>query len=329
VSGPRSARAPHERTRGALRVLAVVVVVAVGALIVVFRSSPRKTLAIGVLTTRAYGSVLVVQDGPLAGFPLYEFSGDVGGKIGCGTTKARGYDLDPNGALEMTCSGPMDDIVNTVTSDDWPALTSKSLPRAGRGVKAHLLGSIFRKGIGHQITYGGHPLYLFDPSSAPFKPLGEDYLETIAPLAPWHGYWSLVSAKNGGADEGVATIERGTLSSGAQVLAVEGDPNVNPVAVTVYTYSGRTCPSTCAPQWLPVLTTATPRLRGVSASDVGVVKRADGSLQVTFDKKPLYEYWKEKVALTPHGSLVATGTAGNGNGLFGPGGTFSVVSLAS
>jgi predicted lipoprotein with Yx(FWY)xxD motif len=320
---PLSWRSPQT-----LRLLVIVGFIAVVVLFLVFRPSPTPGSAVEVLTTKAYGSVLVVKGGPLAGFPLYEFSGDTNSHLGCGRTRARGYDLDPSGALTMTCTGPMNDVLNNVVSDDWPAFTTKKPPVAGAGVKKTLLGTIERRGIGDQVTYGGHPLYLFDPSSAPFKPLGEDYLETVAPLAPWHGYWSLVSAANGDPDTGTATIETGTAPDGRHVVAVEGDPEVDPLAVTVYTYSGGFCAASCSPEWVPVLTTAAPLVRDLNAHDVGDVRLANGSLQVTYDAKPLYEYSKEKVSLTRSGDLAA-GTAGNGNGLTGPSGTFSIIPLTS
>ena len=306
--------------------MAIVVFVLLVVLFLAFR--PRSTVgsSVEVLTTKAYGSVLVVKGGPLAGFPLYEFSGDVRGHLGCRSDKARGYDLDPNGALTMTCTGPMSDILNNVTSDDWPAFTSKTPPVGGPGVKAALLGTIHRNGIGDQVTYAGHPLYLFDPSSAPFKPVGENYLETVAPLAPWHGYWSLVSASTGTPDAGTATIEPGTDASGTRVVAVEDDPNIDPLAVTLYSYSGGIC-SACGPEWIPVLTTATPLVRGLNADEVGDIRLANGTFQVTYDAKPLYEYAKEQVSLTRNGDLNAAGTAGNGNGRSQAAGTFSVVSL--
>jgi predicted lipoprotein with Yx(FWY)xxD motif len=305
--------------------LVIVGFIALVVLFLVFRPSPTPGSAVEVLTTKAYGSVLVVKGGPLAGFPLYEFSGDTTAHLRCGREKARGYDLDPNGALTMTCTGPMNDVLNNVTSDDWPAFTTKRPPIGGAGVKKSLLGTIDRQGIGDQVTYAGHPLYLFDPSSAPFTPLGEDYLETVAPLAPWHGYWSLVSVANGDPDPGTATVEAGTAANGQHVVAVEGDPNINPLAVDVYTYSGGMCPASCSPQWIPVLTTTTPLVRGLNAHDVGDVRLADGSLQVTYEAQPLYEYSQEKVSLTPNGDLA--GTAGNGNGLAAAKGTFSLVPL--
>jgi len=321
-------RSPYATNPLVLRAIAVVVFVALVVVFVVFRPSSTTGASVGVITTKAYGSVLVVKSGTLAGFPLYEFSGDVHGRSTCGTTKARGYDLDPSGALTMTCTGPMSDLNNDVTSDDWPAFTSSVTPVAGHGVSQKLLGTVYRRGIGRQVTYAGHPLYLFDPSSAPFKPLGEDYLETVAPLAPWHGYWSLVSAANGNSDTGVAVLEGGVTHAGEHVLAVEGDPNINPLAVTVYTFSSGAC-SSCEPEWTPVLSTGTPLVRGISPSLIGTVRLADGSLQVTYDHRPLYEYADEKVYLAANGSLAATGTAANGNGVHSHGGVFSAVKLSA
>ncbi len=316
---------PWWRSPWALGLIGLVVVVVLALLIVVDRPASVQGSGLQVLTTKDYGSVLVVRGGRLADFPLYEFSGDTKDHLGCGRHKARGYDLVPNGALAMRCTGPMGDIFAGVTSDDWPALTSKNPPVAGPGVNPALIGRIRRPGIGYQVTYAGHPLYLFDPSSAPFRPLGEDYLETVAPLAPWHGYWSLVSAENGNPDPGIATIEAGRTPSGKRVVAVEGDPNINPLAVTVYTYSGGLCPASCAPEWVPVLTTKTPHVRDLNPRDVGDVRLANGSLQATFDSKPLYEYSKEKVSLARNGDLAATGTAGNGSGQAVSTGTFSVI----
>jgi predicted lipoprotein with Yx(FWY)xxD motif len=42
----------------------------------------------------------------------------------------------------------------------WPPLYVKGKPSAGRGVSASKLGEI-KRGSRHQVTYAGHPLYLF------------------------------------------------------------------------------------------------------------------------------------------------------------------------
>jgi predicted lipoprotein with Yx(FWY)xxD motif len=43
----------------------------------------------------------------------------------------------------------------------WPPLMKKGKVRAGSGVKAKLLGTTKRKNGKRQVTYRGHPLYLF------------------------------------------------------------------------------------------------------------------------------------------------------------------------
>jgi hypothetical protein len=89
---------------------------------------------IAVHSTAAYGSVLVVGNGPLSGFPLYEFSGDSGGRFGCGTKLTSWYDFGPSVSVPLTCTGPMSDMLHSVKSDDWPAVTSSGTPVAGRGL---------------------------------------------------------------------------------------------------------------------------------------------------------------------------------------------------
>lgn len=299
-------------------------------------STASSRAEVSVVSTSQYGSVLVAGTKGLKGFPLYEFSGDADGKIRCGTTYATGYDLGPDSKMPLTCTGPESDLLNGVKSDDWPAFTTKGKPLAGPGVNPALLGTVERRGIGDQVTYAGHPLYLFDPVSSPFEPEGEEYVETVAPLAPWHGYWFLVSSLNGDPAPGIATVEAGVLPDGKKVLAAEVDENVSPMAATVYAFSRdrphrATCTGSCAVTWIPVLTSGAPHVTGgVSKAAIGVLRRAGGLEQVTYDGAPLYWYSKERVFLTPEGSLKPSGTAGNGERAKGPtGGTFSWVPLSS
>jgi predicted lipoprotein with Yx(FWY)xxD motif len=46
-------------------------------------------------------------------------------------------------------------------ADNWPPLRVSGTPKAGRGVRAGLLGSIKRSDGKRQVTYNGHPLYRF------------------------------------------------------------------------------------------------------------------------------------------------------------------------
>jgi predicted lipoprotein with Yx(FWY)xxD motif len=296
------------------------------------KSGPRVGAVVSVLTSKQYGTVLVVGGGKLSHFPLYEFSGDVNGHFGCGTTLAKGYDFNPDGTVPLTCTGPESDLFHSVASDDWPAFTSSVKPVAGHGVTARLLSRVFRPGIGEQVTYAGHPLYLFDPSSVPFVPAGEDYGETVAPLAPWHGYWSLVSAHEGEPATGTARLERATLSNGTTVLGVERDVNLVPVAVDVYELRGQSNGSSplsdLAPTWVPLLSSSAPKVTsGVKSSEIGEITLANGTRQITYKGRPLFLYSREIFLRRKGAGLVTRGTSGNGDGVAGPGGVFSLIPL--
>lgn len=293
----------------------------------------RKATVISSITTSRYGTVLVVggtANRGLSGFPLYEFSGDVGDHLGCGTTRTVGYDLGAKESVPLTCTGPEGDLLADVSSDDWPALTSKVAPIAGRGVDAKLLGRIDRPGIGDQVTYAGHPLYLFDPSSQPFRPQGENFMETVSPLPPWHGYWYLVSARTGAPSPGVATIEEETLPNGVHALTVMEDGNVDPIKVTLYagdsTSSPYSCAPTCANRWTPVLTSAMPVLGpGLDHARISINRIARDEFDVTYDHWTLYLFDRERVRLNANGRIETGGTAGNGAGSLGPDGVMAVV----
>jgi len=55
----------------------------------------------------------------------------------------------------------------------WPALQSSGTPTAGAGVQASLLSTIRLSGGVKQVTYAGHPLYLF---SSEHRPGGTSYV---------------------------------------------------------------------------------------------------------------------------------------------------------
>jgi predicted lipoprotein with Yx(FWY)xxD motif len=262
----------------------------------------------------------MVDSGQFTGYSLYGF--DRNTPSGCTTT------IVTVQKMPISCAGPETDKMA-----DWPALTTLGKPIAGAGVDKHLLGEIERKDIGgEQVTYAGKLLYLFD--MAPHQFSGENFVETVRPLPPWHGYWYLVSAKDGKPATGPATVTTQTIPNGPNVLAVDMFQGVGTTPIVVYTYGKdkkdhSACTGTCALAWPPVLTTATPRATGLATSSLGEMKRADGTEQVTFDGRPLYFYSDEVPQLDPAtGNPLNPATVGTGNGLAVPahsGGKFALV----
>ena len=101
-----------------------------------------------------FGKTLVVGAGQYQGYTVYYLTSDVPPSYGCTTTVQQ---LPPG---PIACTGPEGG------QSEWPAVTTTGEPVAGPGVKQSLLGTVSRPDLGgDQVTYGGHPLYLFDMSA--------------------------------------------------------------------------------------------------------------------------------------------------------------------
>jgi predicted lipoprotein with Yx(FWY)xxD motif len=72
----------------------------------------------------------------------------------------------------------------------WPALSTKGKPVAGPGVKASKLGAIKLPNGSKQVTYYGHPLYIYSGDSGPGQ---TDYIGAQEFGGTWYG----VSATGG------------------------------------------------------------------------------------------------------------------------------------
>jgi predicted lipoprotein with Yx(FWY)xxD motif len=165
----------------------------------------------------------------------------------------------------------------------WPPLLTSGKPRAAKGAKAPLLGATMRKDGKHQVTYAGHPLYLF----AGDKKAGDENGQGFQKI------WWVVSTAGKKITKAVpaspalpATLQLGTTSLGQIITDTNGR--------TVYTYkpdstTTSTCYGQCAANWPPVLVTgASVAGKGLDASLLGTTTRTDGTVQVTYAGHPLY-----------------------------------------
>ena len=268
-----------------------------------------KGTVITVVTT-VYGKALVVGSGPFAGFSLYSITSDHGRHFGCTAVPVK----TPVGTL--LCTGP-----SNSHQAEWPAITTIGKPVAGPGVNPALLGTVTRKNVGTQVTYAGHPLYLFDRQ--PGAVTGESWDEPGLP--PWNGAWTLV--KPSGKALPWAGTRTTAIIKGKKVLAAQMNTGIGTINFPVYSYSKDTpahsacAVGACARAWPLMLTSGTPGVSGgLSASNVATLRTAKGT-QVSYKGHPLYFFAFEQIAPTPTGFA----PVGNGNGVTVAGGTFRLV----
>lgn len=247
-----------------------------------------------------FGTALVVGSGTYKGYSLYDItSDDAPFSYGCTTT------LLTIAGQTLSCTGPSNDKTAV-----WPAITTTGAPVAGPGVNPALLGSVSRAGVGDQVTYAGHPLYLFD--DAPGQVTGEGFQDPASPLP--HGTWFLVRP-NGNQLPWTPTLTTVTIG-GHKQLAVLMITLAGWVRFPAYTRAAACPPGACARAWPYVLTRGFPGTEGGARHNLVGIRYTSLGTQVTYRGQPLYLYSQEQLNLT---TLLA---AGNGNGVGG----FSLVS---
>ena len=160
----------------------------------------------------------------------------------------------------------------------WPPLATVGAPSAGDGVTANNLGTVTRDDGTVQVTYNGWPLYRFSGDQAPGDANGQGS----------RGVWFTIST-NGGPIQSNAAVdfagrpELGTVlvdASGRSLYLLTSDePSVS------------TCSGGCARAWPPLVTVGDPVAgEGVNGDHLGTITREDGSVQVTFNGRPLYYF---------------------------------------
>ncbi len=257
-----------------------------------------------------FGPMLVVGSGKLAGYTAYFLTSDT---TTTSTCTAKVYKL-PFGTI--ACTGAPGN-----RTAEWPAITTTGTPVAGPGVSASMLGTVTKPGVGMQVTYAGHPLYLFD--SGPGQITGEGWDEPTLP--PWHGVWYAMTP-TGAAVAWPQMLTTVTIGH-QRVLAAFMLTGAGWEPFPVYSFNSdgahaSACAGACAVAWPPVLTSGRPGVDGsLSVGKLGAIRRPDGDRQVTYGGHELYLFAFEKIALTSTG-FAATGS---GNGVHAFNGVFKLV----
>jgi predicted lipoprotein with Yx(FWY)xxD motif len=291
-------------------------------------SAPTGPATVSAETKAPFGKVLVVGSGAYAGCSLYLLTSDQLHTLTSGAVPYACSD-GPN-ALGLAC----DTIL-------WPALLTDGTPIAGPGVNPTLLGTVTRTDLPglpavQQVTYGGQPLYRFVFDESPDEIEGANLFD---PVTGPPGTWYLVDPSRGHPATGRALLQLETAPVGGTgpdetVLAATMDNDFSlftgatfPV-YTLNTDSGHTsaCEGACAAAaWPPVLTSGRPEAGpGVDQHALGIIVRPDGTHQVTYNGRPLYQFFGDAyIAGIP---AYNNGTATiNGAGAVTPWGVFDTI----
>lgn len=309
-SMPRLGRLLAKRRRRVLALAGGVIALAVVLPPGVASAAKKPAPAVVAAITGPYGPMLVAGNGPSAGTALYSITSDYPGHVGCTTKVVKVV------GSKLACTGPA-----SKQTTEWPAYLTSGKPVAGPGVNASLLGEMKVKGLGTEVTYGGHPLYLFD--SVPGVPTGENWDEATIP--PWHGNWYLVAPSGDFLPwtPVFSTVSLKGQSDLATYMGIAGGTALFPV----YTFSG-TCSGRCADEWPPVIVQGSAgATNGVTQGDLGTITLANGELQETYNGSPLYFDGNEQIAPGPNG-FAATGSGNGASGPSGSSGTFSLVQVS-
>ena len=288
--------------------------------------SPTGPATVAAAST-AFGKVLVIGSGAYAGCSLYLLTSD---RLRALTTGAEPYACSDN---SNAIGKPCDSVL-------WPALLTNGAPIAGPGVNATLLGTVTRADLPgmsavQQVTYAGQPLYRFFLDEAPGETEGANLFD---PVTSPTGVWYLVEPQQGRPAPGRArlTVESapvGGTGPDKKVLAVVMNADFSVFTNASFpVYTLRTdshkgadtsaCDPICATvPWPPVLTSSLPEAGpGVDQRALGMIVRPDGTHQVTYNKKPLYLFYKD--AYIP-GITGTTGIFGVGKNT--PWGVFNTI----
>lgn len=163
---------------------------------------------------------------------------------------------------------------------NWPPLLTVDAPSAGEGVAADRLTTIERADGRKQVAYNGWPLYYFAKDGA-----GDTAGQAVG------GVWWAVSSYGGPVHTSAALALTESTDLGKILVDSSGR--------TLYLFTRdapgvSNCSGNCALNWPPLLTTGDPTAgEGLTADRIGVLTRADGTRQVTYNGWALYYFARD------------------------------------
>jgi predicted lipoprotein with Yx(FWY)xxD motif len=238
------------------RLIATAAVAAVGVLLVAWSASAATPHAAKQGTGVTVGSTAI-------------------GRILINTSGHTLYMYTPDKKNKSTCYGQC--------AAFWPPLLTSGTPHGGHGVKARLLGTTKRRDGKLQVTYAGHPLYLFAQDEEPADVNGQG-LQDI-----W--YAVSVTGARVTTPPPAATVQLAQNALGSILVDSRG--------MTLYMFTPDTsttsaCYEQCSAAWPPLLLNGKLRAAaGLQTSLLGTLQRTDGTRQVTYAGHPLYFFAKD------------------------------------
>lgn len=226
----------------------------------------------------AAGSPQVLKIAQLAGFsPLL-----VNAK---GRTIYR-FDRDSNEPPTTTC---VEECLKT-----WQPVLAPNGVEVDAGIEEDLVGSVERPDGDQQLTLNGWPLYYFHEDLSLGQTAGHGIGEA----------WFAISPTGGRAErnnDDPAPAKKPQVLRVAEVDGLSPAIVVNAKGRTIYRFekddnnpSRTTCAGECLETWQPVLAPNGVQVGdGIDEDLVGVIKRPDGSRQVTLKGWPLYYFHKD------------------------------------
>lgn len=192
-------------------------------------------------------------------------------------------------------------------SKAWPALVAPATVTAAPGV-AGKLDMITRADGTKQVTYNGYPLYYWSKDKLPGDTTGQGVGGVWFVVAPTATTILPTAAPK-------ATPTAASAASAATVMISHdpklGDFLVDSKGMTLYIFTKDTadasnCSGGCAKAWPPLVATGNLVAGPGVTGKLGVITRADGTKQVTYNSMPLY-YWASD---TKPGDMTGQGVAG-------------------